>query len=273
MLEANRHAEQTLTDLLTDRSAANAVDQSELDELRADREAIIARLADAESKLAKVDLVRNDELQRRFELAIEDVRSLKRRNSELEEEVLGLKSARPRPAASIATDSPNWEATKRRMLESLEADPEKGAERSDERVTIENTILITDDVVAGKDREISDLKVLLSQQSSNLGAVAIGAAAVATALDQDELVRQERAKLVQLQEDWKTKLRQAEIDISVERAKITRDRAEIEEKLANYETERARHGADPGPTGAAAEAAKKPVRGRWLARLGLKDGD
>jgi hypothetical protein len=77
-----------------------------------------------------------------------------------------------------------------------------------------------------------------------------------------------------LQEEWKSKLRQAEIDISVERAKITRDRAQVEEKLANYEVERARQVSDgDSSAGGANDSGKKPIRGRWLARLGLKDGD
>ena len=84
---------------------------------------------------------------------------------------------------------------------------------------------------------------------------------------------QERAKLAELQDQWKSKLRQAEIDISVERAKITRDRAEIEDKLAAYEKERSKHAADGGSPDGPNGGAKKPTRGRWLARLGLKDGD
>jgi DNA repair exonuclease SbcCD ATPase subunit len=270
VLESKRQAEKALSERIS-----AGIDAGELQELQAEREALISRLADAESTLAKADLQRNDELQRRFELAVEDVRSLKRRNSELEEAVLALKSAGPRAAspANSAPESPNWEATKRRMMESLEADTDSSEERDDERVTIENTILITDDVVAQKDREITEMKLLLSQQSSNIDSAAVGANAISDAINQDELILQERAKLAELQEQWKSKLRQAEIDISVERAKITRDRAEIEEKLAAYEKERSKQAADGGTPGESAGSAKKPTRGRWLARLGLKDGD
>ncbi len=89
-------------------------------------------------------------------------------------------------------------------------------------------------MVAGKDREIAEMKMLLSQQSDSIDSIAVGATAVAAVIDKDELICQERAKLAELQEEWKSKLRQAEIDISLERAKITRDRAEIEDKLAVY---------------------------------------
>jgi hypothetical protein len=96
---------------------------------------------------------------------------------------------------------------------------------------------------------------------------------VASALDQDAVIREERDKLAQLQEEWRKKLRQAEIDISVERARITRDRAEIEDKLAAFEKERANQVSEGDSNGAPAAASKKPTRGRWLTRLGLKDGD
>ena len=260
---------------LAERASARVNDASELQELRAEREAVIARLAEAESKLAKADTHQTDELQRRFELAVEDVRSLKRRNSELEEEVLALRSAGPRIAAATTTsDSPNWETMKRNMIASLESDTDSTEGRDQERVTIENTIQITDDVVAQKDREIAEMKTLLSQQCSNIDSIAVGATAVAAAvIDKDELILQERAKLAELQEQWKSKLRQAEIDISVERAKITRDRAEIEDKLAAYEKERSKQAADGGSPDEANGGVKKPTRGRWLARLGLKDGD
>jgi hypothetical protein len=259
---------------LSERSNAGAADQSELEGLRAEREALIARLADAESKPAEGDLQQQDELQRRFEMAVEDVRSLKRKNAELEEALVGLKSAGARPAVAVAGDSPNWEMMKRQMIESLEADADSSPEKAAERATIENTILMTNEVIAQKDHELAELKLLLSQQSGSIGSVAVGASAIAGVLDQDELIQQERRKLAELQEEWTSKLRQAEIDISVERAKITRDRAQVEEKLASYEAERAKQVNEGDSTaGSGNDAGKKPTRGRWLARLGLKDGD
>ena len=65
--------------------------------------------------------------------------------------------------------------------QSLEADSDLDSEpgRSEERLTVESTIQITDEIVAQKDREIAELRMHLSQQSSNIGAVAVGAAAIA----------------------------------------------------------------------------------------------
>ena len=66
-------------------------------------------------------------------------------------------------------------------------------------------------------------------------------------------------------------LKKAEIDISMERAKIARDRAELDEKLHSLQREQAQQAAaDPASGG---DKAKKPTRGRWLSRLGLSDGE
>ena len=105
-------------------------------------------------------------------------------------------------AGLISTGGLDWDTQKRQLLAALEADvDDEDEERRQERLSIESTISITDHVVAEKDREIGELKQLLHDQSSNLGSVAVGATAIAGILDQDELVRQEREKLAQLQAD------------------------------------------------------------------------
>jgi len=72
-----------------------------------------------------------------------------------------------------------------------------------------------------------------------------------------------------LQTEWEGKMRTAEVEISVERAKLARERSDLEEKLRVLEERSATMGAQ---TPAANAAAKEPKRGRWLERLGLKDG-
>ena len=85
------------------------------------------------------------------------------------------------------------------------------------RLQLEEIIATTDRLVADKDREVAELQSLLASQSGNLGAVAVGAAAVGDLLDQDTVVQQQRETLRRLQEQWMEKLRQAEIDIPRER--------------------------------------------------------
>jgi chromosome segregation ATPase len=240
----------------------------------AERAALIARAAEAEHQLSQIDPRQLEDSQRRFEMAISDVRDLKRRNAELEEQLIGLRAAGVGSAPQQLDHdvSPDWEATKRRMLEALEADNGEAADaiNVEQRMTVESTIQITDQIVAVKDREILELRMHLSQQSSNIGAVAVGAAAIAESLDRDELIQQEREKLRVLQEEWRDKLRQAEIDISIERARIARQRAEVEEKVSAYDSARAQHTADDNASNPTNQP-KQPTRGRWLARLGLKD--
>ena len=91
-------------------------------------------------------------------------------------------------------------------------------------------------------------------------------------VDCDELVQQERENLRRMQEEWREKLRRAEIEISVERAKIARERVELEEKLRSLEAARAN---DPPPSADAlgADKGKSRSRGRWLTRLGLQDDE
>jgi hypothetical protein len=213
------------------------------------------------------------QLQRRFELAVEDVRDLKRRNAELEARLTEARSAGggSAPGRDHPPDRLDWEAQKRRLLAALEAD-DRGddEEAAQERMTIEGTIRITDEVVIQKDRELAELRQLLDEQSANIGSVAIGAAAVAELFDHDELIQQERKRLDELRQEWEEKLRKAEIDMSVERAKISRDRASLEERLQALESAQARAAAD-APSASGNSRTKDSGRGRWLQRLGLKD--
>lgn len=189
-----------------------------------------------------------------------------RAKAELEawlEEPTTARSASPAPPAAL-----DWEAEKRRILAALEAEEGDGSPadgRPNEAVLAELQEIVrrTDMLVAEKDREIAELKQLLQDQSANLGTVAVGAAAIGELLEADAIVREEREKLRLLQEEWREKLRAAEIEISVERAKLARQRAELEEML--------RENRLPNPDNAGPAKADTPQTGRWLARLGLKD--
>lgn len=167
----------------------------------------------------------------------------------------------------------DWESEKRRILAALEAEcggEGEGAPASTSsgknRLEIEEVLRRTDTIVADKDREIAELKQLLRDQSANLGSVAVGAAAVGDVLDRDAIIQEERENLRRLQAEWKEKLRKAEIEISLERARLARQHAEFEERLRT-------HGGTPQKPGTSGTAAAKPDKssGRWMARLGLKE--
>jgi hypothetical protein len=205
------------------------------------------------------------ELRQRFQASQAEIHELQHRISELEHH-------RPqRQATAAAANEPSdWESQKRRLLAALEADEDPDEEAAEERLTIDGTIRITDAVVSDKDREIRELKQLLDHQSQNVGSMAIGAAALGAVLDQDEIIQAERQRLAQLQTEWDTKFRQAEIDLSRERAKLARERADLDEKQRRLSEQQAQ---DHEENDDGSMKDKKPVRGRWLARLGLKEQD
>jgi hypothetical protein len=211
-----------------------------------------------------------EDLHRRYEMALEDLRELKARNAGLQEQLAQAPASRPAAGGAVRSDVLDWEVEKRRILDVLEADADRHDPRvADERLRIENVIRKTDQLLAEKDREIEELQNILKQQSGSLGTMAVGAAAVGELLNKDTIIREEREHLKRLQEEWHAKVRQAEIDVSLERAKIARQQTEIAEKLRELELRTAKPEAQTealSPTG-------RPTRGRWLARLGLKDLD
>ena len=83
--------------------------------------------------------------------------------------------------------------------------------------------------------------------------------------------REERERMKKLEEEWQAKLRQAEIDISLERAKLARERAEMEEKAHSFGIDGESSGEEGSKRGG--ETEKKPKGRGWRARLGLSDAD
>jgi hypothetical protein len=193
---------------------------------------------------------------------------LKARNAELQQQLAAVKAAGP-AAVPQKGGVLNWEAEKQRILAALDSDSgTAGKPAKEEHLKVEEVVRRTDRMLADKEREIGELKNVLDHQSSNLGAVAVGAAALGEMLDKDAIVQEERQNLKRMQDEWRAKLRQAEIDISMERATIARERAQLEERLRALESRAAAAATDkPNDT----DKEGKPVRGRWLARLGLKD--
>ncbi len=257
--------------------AENANLTEQLSGLLDARTKLIAQCAELQERLDTAPaVVAGDEdvaerihaLERRYELAMEDVREEKARSAELEQKLAISRKNGGTPAASGG--GMDWEAQKLRMLAMLEEYDDGDAEQARERLTIQGTLDITDSVVADKDQEIAELRKLLEEQSSNIGNVAVGASAIAQLIESDEVIQHERERARQLQTEWEGKMRTAEVEISVERAKLARERSDLEEKLRVLEERSATMGAQTPAANAA--AAKEPKRGRWLERLGLKDG-
>ncbi|MFK7735319.1 MAG: hypothetical protein AB8B50_04775 [Pirellulaceae bacterium] len=76
-------------------------------------------------------------------------------------------------------------------------------------------------------------------------------------LNADEVVQEERTKLATLQEEWRDKIRNAEIDLSKERANLARERREIEAELEVIRRK--------------SEVEQGGKTRKWLDQLGLRD--
>ena len=162
---------------------------------------------------------------------MDEVRELNVRNSELHRQLQAASAAsrdvRPSPQSE---NGGNWESQKRRLLAELESKDEQEEEAVDRRLKIEEIIARTDQIIADKDREIEELKHLLDAQSGTLGSLALGAEALEHVFDKDDMIREERQRLEQAQNELCEKRRQAEIEHSMERARLARREAEIEEQ-------------------------------------------
>jgi hypothetical protein len=141
----------------------------------------------------------------------------------------------------------------------LESDgsPEVSGLSCEDKLSVKEIIKANEIELRKRDEQIDELREIISLQSSARDGVAVGAAGVASLLDSDELVQQERQKLREIQQEWEAKLRQAEIDLSMERAKIARERSALEKQKAEV--------VESSDTGSL--TAKKERR--WLSALGL----
>jgi hypothetical protein len=161
----------------------------------------------------------------------------------------------------------DWESEKRRIIAALEADfdPRDPAVRA-ERLTIENVLRSTETALDDKDREIEYWKNRCEESGSDAGANR-NPPENAQLLDADAIVQQERERLRQLQDRLQEKLRLAEIELSMERAKLARKQAELGGQTPPAENASA---ANPSPP---SDRKQPSARGRWLARLGLTEAD
>ena len=195
---------------------------------------------------------------------------LKASNSSLQEQLSKARVAASTFAKEDRAHQPslNWETEKLRILAALESElDENNSEQRAERLKIEEVLQSTKRAIAEKDKEIQELKQRL-EKSASAEPLDQMAAAIEQTLQNDIVIQQERERLRQLDEQLQSRLCRAEIEISLERAKLARDRAEIEERLRAAGLDAAKTPADS--KGATAEP---PPRGRWLSRLGLTEAD
>lgn len=214
----------------------------------------------------------NDEhilqLQQQLEDALIEIAELREQNSDLAAQLahqLASAAATDKQTGRGTGEQLTWEERKLLILKQLEdgSNDEENAIPHEERLSIQEVLDATQAEIARRDDEIDELREIIRMQSEARDGVAIGAAGVAQLLDSDELLQQERQKLREIQEEWEAKLRQAEIDLSMERAKIARERIALEKQKEE---------ASQTPAATLSESKEKSKERRWLSILGLGEG-
>ena len=224
-----------------------------------------------------------DRLHQRIAELQDELSELRQQNNDLASQVANSSVQRTvSDASSGCNEALSWEERKKLILQQMEEGSfdsesfvsEVRPEESDESLDPVTYVRQLHDEIANvreeaerRDKEIHELRSLLDEQSTTCDSgVAIGAAAIAEMIDADELVQQERERLQLLQEEWEEKFRQGEIEASLERAKLSRERLELARKNSELEEQlehirRENRGVDDSGT---------PSR-RWLTKLGLTD--
>ncbi len=205
------------------------------------------------------------ELELKLESCTQEIQDLQEQNSDLAQQLAKQQviSSGHTPHVNFDQQSLSWEDRKKlimRQLEDESADANDSPHSVSNRIEIEKVLQATQAEIEKRDREIAELHAIVEQQSDTRQGVAIGAAAFAQVFDNDELIQQERQKLKEIQSEWEEKLRQAEIDLSMERARLARERSQLEAELNS------KRDAEP-----CEDNAGKPKKRKWLEHLGLKD--
>jgi len=190
-----------------------------------------------------------EQLRVRFENAVEEVRYLKTKNEELQNEISELSSRSSSGGRESHDVLSGWELQKQQLMAELGGDTTQTAPAKAPRP------------VAPPNNSHAEPETAENAPSS-----------LESVLDQDEEIRLERERLQQLQDEWREKMRTAEVELAIERAQNSRQRIEIQEKLfdADDQLKRAKQAADQASSSLPARS--QPKR-KWLERLGLADDD
>jgi chromosome segregation ATPase len=252
---------------LSRRPEASAVDSAELVALRAERDELAARVEELEQRpAAPVDASsaqQLSDLQRRFELAVEDLREYKTKCGKLEAQLAAASTCSA--SSALDTGGNDWESQKRRLLASLEegADGHESPIEKQQRITIEGTIEMTDAVVAEKDRQIAELQAQLVAGGTSALAETEQSRQINELVDADEVIAEHRKRHRELELELEEKLRAAELELSIERAKMARQKAELEELKSELDSKQQQY-----DSSGSSVTVGQPKR-RWRDKLGL----
>lgn len=162
----------------------------------------------------------------------------------------------------------NWEQHKQQLLNQL--DGEDGVPPQTQAAPDHNNHLaaLAKQELKLRNEEIEELKRRLAEQSEQLLTMEERdfEASSSPPVDIDKLVEEEQKKLEALQAEWREMLRKAEVEISIERAKLARDKRNLENEVGGYQDEISSLKRDVENLQAGRETSRG---GNWLSRLGL----
>ncbi len=199
----------------------------------------------------------------------------------------GTDTRQARPTATFEVpQGSTWEEQKLALLRSFEMESETIGLSTMSPSELESLFATTKQKIADRDLQIQELREMLDMQSRvTADGFAMGASAVSQILDTDPFIQEERVRLKQVQDELQQKLRDAEIEISVERARIARDRLSLQNASQTFAEESSAASANNAATLEAQQfnsnqsIERKLVPGsiprtrRWLQRLGLRDDE
>lgn len=201
------------------------------------------------------------------------IEALVEQNNQLATELAHLTVQRTVDQSSDAAASMSWEERKEMLYRQFECE-DNGVPFNPEHLSAEQCSRLNHEMACmqqelrARENEIAELRSLLEQRPEvKDDGLAVGAAAITRLFDDDELIREERSRLKDIQAEWEAKFRDMEIAASIERASLARERrqlecqnAELEEQLAHLKQE-LRQESIAGPA----------QQRRWFAKLGLGD--
>lgn len=236
-------------DTLTRNSNDNDEQIEELAKLRQLRDQLTDELAELKSKIQQQPATNGnpaevEKLQRKFELAVESLRSVKSRNEELMRELNELQ------CAQSAAPHQNEAGVEQQVLSQLNTlNGNEDAGHAVEGGTATQRAL-TDQLLKRKDEQITELETQL------------------TAAQQAPPPAPAEANFAQAQKEWLEKQRAAEVELAVARAQNARTRQELEEKMRDLEANLALARKQRTASTIASENSQR--RG-WLAHLRRRD--
>ena len=203
-------------------------------ELHAERNTLFRQLGNIP------DLSQLEEMRGRFQEAVDELESLRLRNQELEAALADKEDASD--AACIeghetddvgdeedATDfESDWESQKNRWLDRLQ-----GGEDRDDSIGLTEELK---EELQRQARYVQQLESQIEQLQHQLDEKD----ARDKALDADVEIRAERQRLAELKQVWEAKIREAELELSRERANITRAQQKLVERERTVEALRER---------------------------------